>query len=238
MRIRVIDLETTGFAPPEGIVEIGSHDVIVEQIDEHRYSVEIDKESMRQTYVNPERVCSAEVMAVHHLTPEDWEKAPTLSEALPIFAGADIYCAHNAKFEQQWLNFGDAPWICTYKSALKAFPKAPKHTNQVLRYHLGLCMSRDERDLFPHRAWPDAWVTAHLLCRMLDDHPIDKLLEWSGAPIVLEKVTFGKYKDQHWRDVPSDYLKYMLSGTNLRQDVADTCRHHLKMRKVPGFFYG
>ncbi len=237
MRIRVIDLETTGFAPPSGIVEIGSQDVIVERIDEHKYSVEMDKDSMKQTYVHPGVECSAEVMAVHHLTEEDWRDAPPLEEAAKLFDGADLYCAHNAKFEQQWLKY-EVPWICTYKSALKIYPKAPKHTNQVLRYHLGLCMTRPERDLFPHRAWPDAYVTAFILMEMLKEHPVEQLVAWTGQAILLEKVTFGKYKDQYWADVPSDYMKYMLSGNNVRQDVADTCKHHLKMRRVPGFFYG
>jgi DNA polymerase III epsilon subunit-like protein len=101
---------------------------------------------------------------VHHLIDEDLAFAPRLGEVLDEFKGADAYVAHNADFERSFLerHLGDAKWVCTYKCALRIWPDLLSHSNQALRYRLGLIdpFNIDRHTLSPHRALSDAIVTA------------------------------------------------------------------------------
>ena len=59
---------------------------------------------------------------------------------------------------------------------LRAWPDAPGHSNQVLRY-----WRQVDRNAYPripreaHRALPDAIVTAFLLRDLLEDQPLERL---------------------------------------------------------------
>ena len=50
-----------------------------------------------------------------------------------------------------------------------------KHSNQVLRYWLGLRLDADLA-MPPHRAGPDAYVTAHLLLRMMALASVEQMI--------------------------------------------------------------
>ena len=53
--------------------------------------------------------------------------------------------------------------------ALRVWPEAPRHSNQVLRYWRGMRLDH-ARAMPPHRAGPDAWVTAHILADLAQLH--------------------------------------------------------------------
>jgi len=115
MVVRVIDIETTGIDPAaDAIIEIASVDLVRGG----------GVANAKSTYVAPGRQIPPVASAVHHLTDEDVRDAPLLPEVLPMFAGADVYVAHNCEFEQSFLMRHPAwpltPWVCTYKCALKA----------------------------------------------------------------------------------------------------------------------
>src|SRR5690606_31559791 len=78
--------------------------------------------------------------------------------------------AHNWAFEAAFLGDQQTPAICTLKAALRVWPDAPSHSNSVLRYWLedqGLLSLDHETAMPPHRAGPDAYVTAHILKTLL-----------------------------------------------------------------------
>lgn len=87
-----------------------------------------------------------------------------LKNVIGRFKGADAYVAHNCDFERSFLgNYLDpATWICTYKCALRAWPDLTSHSNQALRYTLGLVNPHgiDRTTLNSHRALSDAIVTS------------------------------------------------------------------------------
>jgi exodeoxyribonuclease X len=119
--------------------------------------------------------------------------------------------------------------ICTYKAAVRLWPQAPKHSNQVLRYWLELELDRSIADR-AHRAMPDAYVTAHLLRELMTQASIDDLVRWTADPVLLPKVPFGKYRDQPWEAVPSDYLQWVLRQADMNEDVVHTARQQLAQR--------
>ncbi len=226
MIIRVIDFETTGVPEDEGgaaICEVGWCDIVQGQTTIGPPVAYLS---------NPGRPMPVVAQAVHHISDADVALAPPPDGRLAqMMTGPPSYfAAHNAKFEQAFFGGGDVPWICTYKVAVRLWPDAPSHSNQVLRYWLGIDLG--DEAMPPHRAGPDAYITAHLLARMLADGraSIDDMVRWSSGPPLLPKINFGKHRGARWEDVPSDYLRWIVNKSDLDGDTKANARHHLKCR--------
>lgn len=238
MLIRIVDLETTGLAPPDAApCEIGWQDIA-----ETRGGVwSLDEIGAGEMLCNPSRPIPPELSAIHHIVDEDVAEAVFWPAALARVAQRDsemfspaIFAAHSAKFERQWLTdevTGGKPWICTYKCALRLWPDAPSHSNQALRYWLKPEGLDRAVAALSHRAFPDAYVTAFVLLEQLKLATIGQLLEWSGKPGLLTKVRFGKHEGKRWSEVPSDYLDWCLRQ-DMDEDVLFTARHQLEQRRM------
>jgi exodeoxyribonuclease X len=229
---RVIDIETTGLAPPCEIIEIGRVDVIVEGD-----RVRIEKPKAR--LYRPLHGIPPETMAIHHITEADFDAdTPVCSEErmkLAIWAGAtpDALVAHNSAFEQSFIPAsvtGELPWICTHKLALRVWPEAPQHSNQVLRYWRGLTLDA-ELAMPPHRAGPDAWVTAHLLAELAREATAEQMIAWSAQPKQLPTIPFGKHRGTKWQEAPVDYLRWMARQGDMDADAL-ACAHQELARRA------
>lgn len=223
MIIRVIDFETTGMPPDAAVCEIGWCDLI---LGEGPIRITL----ARTMLVNPGRPMPIEAMAVHHIRDWDVADAPPITDGFAKLAdGADVFAAHNAAFERAFFAGGETPWICTYRCGLHAWPEAPVHSNQGLRYFLTLDLG--EEAMPPHRAGPDAFVTAHILRALLGVQPSEVLIKWTSQPALLTKCSFGKYRGQRWAEVPIDYLTWLLRQRDMSEDVQHTARHYIKRRQ-------
>lgn len=222
MLIRVIDFETTGMPPDATVCEIGWCDLAASD-----GPVQIGP--VHEMLTNPGRLIPVEAMAVHHIRDQEVADAPPPSAGFEkLMDSVDVFCAHNAAFERAFFAGGETPWICTYRCGLRVWPDAPSHSNQGLRYFLGLEL--DERAMPPHRAGPDAYVTAHILSALLGAKPTADLIKWTSEPALLVKCGFGKHRGQKWADVPSDYLDWLLRQKDMGEDIHHTARHHLRLR--------
>lgn len=176
-------------------------------------------------------------MAVHHITMADVANAPVCTTDLlhsDIMRGArpNALVAHNCAFERSFIPeeaTDGLPWICTHKCALRLWPDAPGHSNQVLRYWREHAHD-PEFAMPPHRAAPDAFVTAHLLWDMLDIATVEQLIAWTEEPKLLLKVPFGKHRGALWADVPDDYLAWMTRHADMDADVVWNVRRELEKR--------
>ncbi len=216
--IRVIDFETTGLPPGASVCEAGFVDLIGEP------------PLIRDTWttlVIPTTDMALEALATHHIRHEDatqygrsWSQTHyRLTEDEP-----DFFAAHNADFEKDFFNPSGSQWLDTYKIALRLWPDSPKHTNQVLRYYLSVDVG--VRADPPHRALPDAWVTAHILAEALKITTIPDLLAWSNEPPYLTKIGFGKHYGKKFSEVPHGYLQWML-GQDMDAGVMAAARREL-----------
>lgn len=232
LRLRVIDLETTGTSPPAEIIEIGITDV---EIGPRGLSISPPFARL----FRPADPISPETMAVHHITEADIpSSAPlcTKEEARAVVwqrPTPDVFVAHNCEFERKFLTDAvtdGAPWICTYKASLHVWPNAPRHTNQVLRYWRGLNLD-PALAMPPHRAGPDAWVTAHLVADLLSFADAREMIAWTDQPRPMPAIVFGKHRGLCWADVPSDYLEWLTTQTDMDADVLWHARRELDCRR-------
>lgn len=240
MRVRVIDIETTGDASEgNAIVEIGWCDVV------SSVSTEVDKPLdwtvglPHAVLVNPGRPIPPEISAIHHLIDEDLAKAPSLSAIGPtIFGpevvGIDALAAHAAKFERFFITdemTGGRKWICTYKCALRLWPDAPSHSNQALRYWRRPAGLDRELAALSHRAGPDAYVTAHHLRDMLNGGALlEHMIKRSTQPALQVTCHIGKFHGKKWRDVDTGFLEWMI-GKDFDEDALFTAEHEIKRRE-------
>jgi exodeoxyribonuclease X len=237
--IRIIDLETTGIEPTDAVVEIGYQDICdpggarTWQLCDHPEGAGM--------LVDPGRSIPPEASAVHRIVDADVQEAPRWADAAdevllddPNLENLVAFAAHNARFEAQWIGpIIKAPLICTFRAAMRLWPDAPGHSNQVLRYWRNpQWLDRWIADK-AHRAFADAYVTAHLLRDMLNEGAtVEQLVEWSSQPVLQKRCMFGKHRGKLWTEIETGYLLWA-RGQDFDEDVAFTVREELERRAAP-----
>lgn len=224
---RVIDYETTGTQDDEHaeIIEFG-------RIDVDLASREIF--NPWSSLACPRGSIQAVTKAVHHITEADVANAPQARSLWDKFyegcGPLDYLVAHNAKFERHFHNGDGRPWIDTYKVARVVWPDAPTHSNQGLRYWLNLTVD-SARAQPPHRALPDAYVTAHIFVRLLDEKTPEQMAHISKYPALLRVITFGtKAKGQTYEEAPLDYLQWIANKSEMDEDTKFSARYWIRKR--------
>ena len=225
-RVIVLDTETTGLDPTsDQIVELAAIGVDL-------------KHEVFETLVDPCRDIPPEAMAVHHITEKMCRGKPVgvdaVGEMLAFMDFPEVIVAHNAKFDRAFIEALAPPnykpkWICTYKSAQVIWPNAPRHTNQVLRYWLGLNPNLPD-GLAPHRALYDILVTREIFQSLLTFKTINELHQISSNPVLLTTCSFGKHKGKPWSQVDRGYLQWIVRQPEeeMNEDVRFTAQHYLR----------
>lgn len=231
--VRVIDLETTGYPEDEGseICEIGW--------------VDLDLAAMTigspvTMLVNPGHPIPPHTRAVHHISDEmvagAMEPRAAVAKACAGMSMSDVFCAHNSVFERHFIGNVGRRWVCTLKAAYRAWPDMKSHSNQALRYELGIDVEPDfdpEAAMPPHRALPDAWTTAFILRRLLQMRPLSRLIEIEQQPAFLHKFGFGKHFGKTFEEVSKidrGYLDWIVEKSDLDEGVKFTARYWLGKR--------
>jgi len=225
--IGVADTETTGVDTKTcKVVEVAC----ISDVDGVRYGYE--------TFVNPGEPIPPEVSAIHHICDEDvvdarpWEVVkPELSGWLN-HRGITILCAHNVEYDSAVLGLGpDQVWICTYKCALRQWPDAPSHKNEVLKYWLGLGNRGRSHSHAAHSALHDCTTTALILEELLKYQSIETLIEWSSGPKMFAKIAFGKHAGKKWSEIDTGYLMWMTKQADMDKDIVACAQRELNNRR-------
>lgn len=225
--IRVIDFETTGFEPPAQVIEVGYADYYTA---EHSVADPV-------SWLCKADAIPPENRAVHHITLKDTEGQPAYDRDELVRLTADTcqgWAAHNLSFEAQWLGDVGIPAICTYKAALRVWPDAPSHSNGALWYWLedqGLISLDRNLAMPPHRAGPDAYVTAHILKALFEAGATGKeMVAWTKEPRLLPRCTIGKFKGVPWPEVEAGFLGWMLKQETMEDDLKWNARREIQRR--------
>ena len=226
--LRVIDIETTGTDPKDGaVIEIASVDMVKGG----------GITNPMQTFACPGRPIPAVASAVHHILDQDVVHAPSLAEAIERFRGADAYIAHKADFERSFLEATGicyVPWICTLKCALRVWPDFESHSNQALRYQLGLAtpFGSPREKIVPHRAESDVIVTAAIFEKLLERARWSELVAWSSEPELYTRLHFGKHRGTRYDAVDPSYLDWIMRQQDMEPGIRFSAQHWLQMREA------
>lgn len=232
--VRVVDIETSGLPEDEqhGICELGW--------------VDLDLATMRignpvTFFVNPGHPIPPHIRAVHHISDQMVADAMRPDQALALLCKDlgtdDVLCAHKSAFEREFIGGGDRRWVCTLKAGYLAWPDFKSHSNQAIRYELGIYDEPDfpsDQAMPPHRALPDAWTTAFILRRLLKLRPLSRLVEIEQAYGHLPRMPIGKHFGMKFSEVPVSYLDWIVnkSGMDPKKDadIIGTSKFWLKRK--------
>jgi exodeoxyribonuclease X len=174
-------------------------------------------------------------MATHHITQQEVEENGILQSEWPEFIyddSVDFYVAHNITFDRKFVAIRDDQAICTYKCATWAFEDAESHSNQYLRYYLRLPVVYELCEP-PHRALPDAYVTAHILMELLKKFTVDQLIHFTMLPRHIKRFPLGKFYGMELTDPKVDmgYLNWIISKDDMDEDLKHACRNEINRRR-------
>lgn len=230
--LRVIDFETTGMEPPAAeVVEVGYCDLIATKGGNWTVAAPV-------SWLCGVGAIPPETRAVHHISMAEVAGLPTFAETrAQLFASVPVLTgvvAHNLDFENRFLGDHGAHSICTLKAALRVWPDAPAHSNGVLRYWLedrGLLALDHDTAMPPHRAGPDAYVTAHILKALFAAGVTGQdLVAWTKEPRLLPTCPIGKFRGKPWPEVDAGFLSWMLAQPSMEADLKWNAQRELDRR--------
>jgi DNA polymerase-3 subunit epsilon len=163
-RVVVIDFETTGLSTRGGdrVIEVGAVAIEDGQVTDSF-----------QSLVNPGFAISPFIENYTHISNSMLSAAPVADVIFPQlhrFIGNSVMVAHNASFDQKFLDAELArvgylrtqPFLCSMRVARRLYPRAPNHKLGTLVRHARIPTTGDF-----HRALDDAQMTALLWLHMM-----------------------------------------------------------------------
>ena len=212
-RLIIADSETSGLHNPRP-VEIAwvecDHDLnIIHRVE---------------SLIDPECAISPGASGVHGITYDMVADQPTMLEFFtyvqddPFKDGDVVFIAHNAQFDLPMFRTYIANLdmtVCTLKLARRIYPDAENHKLQTLRYTFGLDAGG------AHRAMGDVITTHSLLKQMVKDTGMSfmELAAWVNQPQLVERIGFGKHKGSKLKDLPTNYINWLLKEANIDEDL-------------------
>lgn len=210
--------------------------------------------------VDPKMPIHPSAIAVHGLTDDDVEGQPILDEILPEFHDYiknTVLVAHNIAFDLNMLptlKEKPNPKIDSLRFARHIYrigdlgyknQDLTSHKSQELRYWLNVKI--DTMGLQAHRAAADILVTGEVfketLLRFMDmtySETLGELIDFINAPIISEKMPFGKYKGMNLKQSiekelknPKNYFAWLLKSVNngdmaIDEDLKYSIEYNLK----------
>lgn len=227
MKLIVLDTETSDLEPDQGAAILELAWMVLEHKNE-KWQVT----SAYETYIQYDGPISPKAQASHHIKADCLKpgRAITRDDAvkklLDNIEPDTFVVAHNSEFDSKFLPEIKNQWICTYRAAKKLWPNAPGHSNQVLRYWLGinpdLSIAPTIKARAPHQALYDVATTTGILLKMLENRSPAELYQLINSPILLQTIEFGKHKGMPFKDIPKDYLAWLRGQPKLDDDLKYT----------------
>ncbi len=200
------DTETTGISHERDfIIEIAAFDPI--------------RERTFVSFINPGTPIPKEATAIHGITDEMVKEAPSFAEVGKKFFdfcqdGETVLIAHNndnfdlhflrKECKRNALDFPELPMIDSLKWARKYRPDLPRHSLQYLREVYGI------KENQAHRALDDVMILAEIFSIMIDDLPLNLVLDLIYKKNeLIKEMPFGKHQGVPLEKVPQDYVLWL-----------------------------
>lgn len=214
--------------------------------------------------VDPQMSIHPSAVAVHGIEDEELQGKPLIEEVMPEFLdyiGSSALVAHNIEFDLNMipeLKTMVNPKLDTLRFARQIFKIGDighkghdlrSHKSQELRYWLGIKI--DTMGLQAHRAAADILVTGEVFHNTLkvylertNGKTLGELIEFVNAPIMVEKMSFGKFKDRLISEAVAEeaknsknYFAWLLKevhkgNMSIDKDLKQTIEYHLKNNDI------
>ena len=215
MRWLLVDTETTGISADDKVCEMAYVEI------DDAFNVVRSGNSL----INPGIPINYAASAVNGITDVMVKDAPTLedymlSEGSPL-RGEVTLIAHNLDFDfrflKQYTDDGVGK-LCTLKCARVLYPDAANHKQGTLAAMLGIQVAREKA----HSADGDLDVLLQLLQHLCRDADTDLygLLEVQRRPRPIKNMPFGKHRGVPLKDLPANYIFWLLNkAENLDADL-------------------
>jgi exodeoxyribonuclease X len=212
-RIVVLDTETTGGENPQGVCEVAW-----QTLDEN-----LQPANFVHSLIDPEKPITFSAMGIHGIRPEMVTDAPTLSEFFEQVVPAQfpgtwedddhdlVVVAHNVGFDLPLVRpftKREPLAICTLRLARKFLPEAENHKLQTLRAQYNLAGGDS------HRADGDVATCVSLVQMIVEreQRSLMTLYREAQAPILVEKMMFGKHKGVRIAELDKGYARWCLGN--------------------------
>lgn len=181
----------------------------------------VEKEYAFDEYFSCPEPISYGAMAVHHILESDIAGKPSY-ETFRLPEGVEYIIGHNVDYDIQAIKLADksinAKAICTLALSRMVWPD-DAHNLSALIYKLanGSIKSR-ESIRNAHNAKQDVLLTAVLLkqiCKVLGVKDLKSLFLFSEQARIPTHLTFGKHKGTAIKDIPADYVVWLLKQDDL-----------------------
>ena len=209
MEIFLVDTETTGVGSTDKVCEIAYREIDID------FNIVAQHESL----INPGKHIPPGASAVNGITDDMVVEAPTLDEYMAshgtkLRGDNVLFIAHHSAFDFRFLKehlHENTVQLCTLKCSRRLYPNLETHKQAALAYHFGFPMDRSKA----HSAGGDLDVLLHLLKQLVADNggTILDLLELQTKPIPNQKIGFGKHKGTLLKNLPKDYVHWLLNKT-------------------------
>ncbi|MBI5273410.1 MAG: DUF3820 family protein [Chlamydiia bacterium] len=217
------DTETTGTRPgKDRVIEIAA----------------LDPARGREfcTFIQPEMLIPPEATAIHGISNEMVSNAPLIKDALASFvdfcSGDTVLIAHNndafdklfldAEFQRAQLSMPAWPFIDSLKWSRKYRNDLPRHSLQFLREVYGIAANQ------AHRALDDCAILHQVFSRMIDDLPLETVLDLLSKQLKIVRMPFGKYSGKLLKEVPKDYFSWLEGSGALEKQENKPLKEALK----------
>lgn len=183
----------------------------------------LDKSQIFDQLYQVDEPISYAAMAVHHILESDLVDQPHYSSfRLP---NETVYMiGHNIDYdlraiEKCGVNTQHIKAICTLALARRVWPDAEAHNISALIYMISKGSAK-AREMIKkaHRADMDIILTANILNQIVQHLNITSLEELYAASEdarIPRTLNFGKHKGTALRDLPADYIQWLLRQTDL-----------------------
>lgn len=160
-------------------------------------------------------------MSVHNILESDIADKPSY-ETFRLPEGIQYIIGHNVDYDIRAIKLADksvnVKAICTLALSRMIWPDT-SHTLSALIYMLSKGSAKARESLRnAHNAKQDVLLTAALLkqiCKALGIKDMQSLYLFSEQARIPTKITFGKYKGTALKDLPADYIVWLLKQDDL-----------------------
>ncbi|WP_336931429.1 3'-5' exonuclease [Acinetobacter bereziniae] len=184
--------------------------------------IHVDGDKVYDEYFSCPQPISFGAMAVHHILEKDIADKPSY-ETFKAPDDCEYLIGHNIDYDIKVLNLGIPDFkpkaICTLALSRMAWPDADAHNISALIYRItnGSEKAR-ERIRNAHNAKTDILLTATILkklCEKLAIRDMASLYQMSEIARIPKIITFGKHRGEAIKDLPKDYLCWLLKQPEL-----------------------